>query len=131
MSLLRSWGYTGNNFENFLKEQGMDHHLTTHDTPQHNRIAEALNRCLLKHICAMLQESWLPKSLWGEVAHHAIWLKNCTSTWILRDTTPFEWLYKAKPHLSSIPEWGQTVWVHHNTGNKTQYALRRSTLGRI
>jgi hypothetical protein len=40
----RSSEYTGHTFTQFLREQGMEHCLTTHDTPQHNRVAESLNR---------------------------------------------------------------------------------------
>ena len=42
----------------------------------------------------------------------AIWLKNHTSTQVLGNTTPYEWLYKTKPDLSGVPKWGQKVWVH-------------------
>ena len=35
--------YTGNEFKSYLQQQGTEHHLTTHDTPQHNGVAEALN----------------------------------------------------------------------------------------
>ena len=35
--------YTGNNFTDFLKSQGTEGHLTTHNTPQHNGITESLN----------------------------------------------------------------------------------------
>jgi transposase InsO family protein len=39
--------FLSNKFTNFLWEQGMEHHLTTHDTPQHNGIAESLNQWLV------------------------------------------------------------------------------------
>jgi hypothetical protein len=29
-------------------------------------------------------------------------------------------VYKCKPNLASIPEWGQQVWVHNNKGNKLE-----------
>jgi len=35
--------YTGKDFMKFLQEQGMERWLTTHDTPQHNSMAEVLN----------------------------------------------------------------------------------------
>jgi transposase InsO family protein len=39
--------YTGDNFSKFLKSQGTERRLTTHDTPQHNSVAKSLNRHLL------------------------------------------------------------------------------------
>jgi len=39
----RGGEYTGKDFTKFLQEQGTERRLTTHDTPQHNGMAEALN----------------------------------------------------------------------------------------
>jgi hypothetical protein len=47
-----------------------------------------------------------------------IWLKNHTSMRALGNTTPYEQLYKSKPDLSGVPEWGQKVWVHSPDGSK-------------
>jgi transposase InsO family protein len=58
--------YTSNNLKAFHKQNGMEQQLTTHDTPQHNRIAESLNRCLMEWVHALFHHSGLPKSLWGE-----------------------------------------------------------------
>jgi hypothetical protein len=33
---------------------------------------------------------------------------------------PFKWVYKCKPNLTSVPEWGQQVWVHNDKGNKLE-----------
>ena len=46
--------YTGHAFTKFLKKQGTEHQLTTHDTPQYNSIAESLNYQLVKYIHAFL-----------------------------------------------------------------------------
>jgi hypothetical protein len=70
--------YTRNTFTKFLKEQGTEQQLTTHNMLQHNGVTESLNCCLLEHIHAMLHQSSLPKVLWGEALHHAVWLKNCS-----------------------------------------------------
>jgi hypothetical protein len=58
--------------------------------PQHNGIAKSLNRRLVKHVCAVLHHSGLPKTLWGEALHFVVWLKNRTSTRVLGTVTPFE-----------------------------------------
>ena len=110
--LWSDWGgeYTGHKFEEYLWDQDTEHWLTTHNTPQHNGVAESLNRWLLEHICAMIHESWLPKFLGGEAISHAVWLKNWTSTHVIGHTTPFKQLYCLKPNLAGVPEWGQAVW---------------------
>ena len=91
-----------------------------HDTPQHNGVAESLNRRLLERVHAMLHYSELPKNLWGEATHFAVWLKNRTSTRVHGNLTPIEKLTAQKPNLAGLPEWGQCVWVHTDKGNKLQ-----------
>ena len=114
----RGGEYTGGNFTKYLEEQGTERRLTTHDTPQHNGVAEALNRRLLERVRAMIHGTDLPRNLWGEAINHAVWLKNRTSTRALGNVTPYKRLYGSKPYLGGVPEWGQRVWVHDNTGSK-------------
>jgi hypothetical protein len=115
----RGGEYTGHEFTRFLQQEGTERRLTTHDTPQHNGVAESLNRRLLERVRAMLHYSDLPKNLWAECLRFAVWLKNRASTRSLgNNTTPYEKLYGEKPDLSGVPEWGQTIWVHSGTGSK-------------
>jgi len=44
----RGGEYTGHEFTKFLQEEGMERHLTMHDTLQHNGVVESLNHCLLE-----------------------------------------------------------------------------------
>jgi transposase InsO family protein len=114
----RGGEYTGNNFSDFLKSEGTERRLTTHDTPQHNGVAESLNRRLLERVRAVLHHSQLPKNLWGEAIHFIVWLKNRTTTRALGKITPYEQLHGSKPDLGGVPEWGQRIWVHLDSGSK-------------
>ncbi len=114
----RGGKYTSNAFTKFLEEQGTERRLTTHDTPQHNGVAESLNRRLVERIRALLIQSGLPKSLWAEAARFVAWLRNRTTTKVLGNTTPYERLTGQKPNLAGVPEWGQRVWVHSDSGTK-------------
>jgi len=111
--------YTGTEFTKFLNKQGTEQQLTTHDTLQHNGVAESLNHCLVECVRALLHQSELPKNLWGEAIHFCVWLKNQMSTRaISRATTPFERLTGCKPNLAGVPEWGQHMWVHRGLETK-------------
>jgi transposase InsO family protein len=96
--------FTGGEFTKFLKQQGMEHQLTTHNTPQYNGIVESLNRCLIERICALLYSAGLPKMLWAEALHFVIWVKNRTLTQVLSNVTPFEKLTGNKPNISGVPK---------------------------
>ena len=81
-------------------------------------MAESLNRRLMERVRAILHQADLPKTLWAEAILHAVWLKNRTSTKALGAVTPYEKLYKMKPNLANVPEWGQSVWVYNPDGSK-------------
>jgi transposase InsO family protein len=116
----RGGEYTGNEFSKFLAEQGTERRLTTHDTPQHNGVAESLNRRLMERVRACIIQSELPKALWAEAANFVIWVKNRTTTKVLGNVTPQERLTGRKPNLAGLPEWGQRVWVHIGDGSKLE-----------
>ena len=59
----------------------------------------------------MLISANLPKNLWPEAIHHAMWLKNHMSTQALNGKTPHEMLFGARPNLQDLPEWGAHVFV--------------------
>ena len=123
----RGGEYTGNAFTKFLKEQGTERCLTTHNTPQHNGIAESLNRQLVECIRAFLIQSGLPKFLWAKAAQFVVWLRNHTMTQVLGNVTPYECLTGQKPNLAGVPKWGQCIWVHNGSGSKLD---RRATEAR-
>src|SRR6266850_7585649 len=112
--------YTGGAFSKFLVDQGTEQRLITHDTPQHNRVVESLNHRLMERVRVFLIQAALPKSLWAEVAHFVIWLKNRTTTQVIGDTTPLERVSSCKPNLAGLPEWGKRVWVHSGKSSKLQ-----------
>ena len=115
----RGGEYLGKAFSQHLRSQGTEWRLTVHDMPKYNGVSERLNQTLLEQTCALLHSSKLPKSLWGEVINHAVWLKNRTVTQGLPDgKTPFEMLYGKKPNLRKLYEWGNQVWVHTLGGSK-------------
>src|SRR6266403_5208820 len=56
----RGGEYLSFEFSKFLQEQGMEHCLTTANMPEHNGVAEALNRQLLERAHAMMHQADLP-----------------------------------------------------------------------
>ena len=66
----------------------------------------------------MFHSMQLPKHLWEEALMHDVWLKNWTSTKVLKTTTPLQALMGAKPDLSGLQEWGKRVSVNNPTNSK-------------
>ena len=116
----RGGEYLGKEFIMHLKAAGTEQKLTVHDTPQHNGVAEHLNRTLLEKVRAMLHDSGLPRSLWGEAVRHAIWLKNRTPTKALDGGTPLEAATGKKPDLTNVRAWGSRILVRVEGGSKLE-----------
>ena len=114
----RGGEYLSTEFSDHLKKAGTVRRLTVHDTPEHNGVAEHLNRTILEKVRAMLHESGLPKFLWAEATAHAVYLKNCTWTHTLGNTTPYEILNGSKPNLANLQPWGCKVRIHDMSGSK-------------
>ncbi|KAL5483092.1 hypothetical protein ACEPAI_8321 [Sanghuangporus weigelae] len=123
----RGGEFTRIQFVDFLNSQGTEQKLTTHDTPEHNGVAEHLNRTIGERVRSMLHASSLSKNLWAECVKYATWLKNRTSTKTLDGITPHEALTGMKLNLSGLHEWGSRCWVHDNTKFKLD---RRAREGR-
>ena len=76
----------------------------------------------------------LPKTLWPETVHHAVWLKNRTSNrtsmCALNGKTPYEVMHQTKPDLTDLPEWGARVFIMKtNAGKLDQKSTEGGWLG--
>src|ERR1700691_1587152 len=96
----------------FLKEKGVKHEMTTPDTPQHNGVAERMNRTLLDRVRSMLFDADLPESYWYDALEYAALIHNVTPTRALDDQTPDEAWSRNKPDISRLRVFGSRTFVH-------------------
>ena len=90
-----------NDFQIWLRQQGIRHYTTQTYSPEMNGIAEATIKHLITRASAMLWTSQVPLGFWPEAVRCATYLKNRTSTASL-GRTPFEAYYGAPPNLSHL-----------------------------
>ncbi|CAI7879650.1 unnamed protein product [Closterium sp. NIES-53] len=95
-----------------MKSKGIKHDITTPYTPQHNGVAEWLNRTLVEAIRSLLQHSKLGNEWWGEASALAAWIRNRVPTKVLPGTTPFEAWTGTKPNLSCLRTFGCLCYYH-------------------
>ena len=108
----RGGEFTSKEFTDHLEQVGTIQHLTVHDSPASNSIAERANRTHLDGAKAMLESSKLPKSLWAEAISHHVWIRNRVPTRSVKlDKTPLELATGNKPNLTGIRPWGCKAWV--------------------
>ncbi|KAJ8466528.1 hypothetical protein OPV22_029080 [Ensete ventricosum] len=59
-------------FNDYCRSHGIQHELIVPGTPQHNAIAERMNRTIMKKIRCMLSQAKLPKRFWDEALRTAV-----------------------------------------------------------
>jgi hypothetical protein len=65
-----------------------------------------------ERVTAMLSESGLPVSFWGECLSAMVYIWNRVPTAPLKSMTPFEAFFGKKPDVSHLRVWGCTAYVH-------------------
>jgi hypothetical protein len=68
--------------------------------------------------------SGLPRFLWTEAFHHAVWIKFHSPHSALPGTTPYEFVHKKKPNLQNLHKFGVTVYVKDLTAGKLDIQVK-------
>ncbi|GKV49114.1 hypothetical protein SLEP1_g55881 [Rubroshorea leprosula] len=68
--------YTSKEFRDYCSKHGMRHEKTVPGTPQHNGVAERMNRTIVEKVRCMLRMATLPKPFWGEAVNTVVYLIN-------------------------------------------------------
>jgi transposase InsO family protein len=98
----RGGEYTLNAFQDFCRENGIKHQLTSAYTPQQNGIVERKNRTILDMTRSMLKEKGLPKQFWVEVVACSVYLLNWCPTKSVKNMTPQEAWSGYKPSVAHL-----------------------------
>jgi hypothetical protein len=104
--------YIASAVQEFLKSKGIQHEITTPDTPQHNGVAERMNRMLLDKVRSMLHDASLPEMYWHDALMYAAHLHNVTPKCALEGITPEEAWSGNKPDVSRLRVFGAQAFVH-------------------
>ncbi len=102
-----------NDAERWLEARGTKVTRTPAHTPQHNGIAERMNRTLLSTMLALLEHAKLdPTLFWREALETAVYLRNRTHVDAQHAKTSHELFSGQKPDLSLCRVFGCDVTVH-------------------
>jgi transposase InsO family protein len=115
IKVLRSDGggeYFSNEFNSFLRSNGIMRQITARYTPQMNGVAERKNRHILETVKAMLFEENLSKRFWADACHYAVTLINRMPTTIIGNNTPFQLVFSKKPRVDTLKVFGCVWYVH-------------------
>lgn len=104
--------YCNYNLEKYLSANGIIHQTSIPYTPQHNGLAERMNRTLVERARCMLFYAKLEKSYWAEALATAAYIVNRSPTKSLNGKTPYEMWKGKKPNLSHLKIFGSSAMVH-------------------
>lgn len=104
--------YCNYNFNNYLTLHGIVHQTSTPYTPEHNGLAERMNRTLVECARSMLFYANLEKSYWAEALATAAYIVNRCPKKSLNGKTPYELWKGKKPNLLHMRIFGSVAMVH-------------------
>ena len=113
--------YVSGEFRNFCKKNGVILDYTIPYTPQHNGKAERKNRSLVERARTIINESGVPKVLWGEAILSTNYVLNRGPTEGLNNVTPSEMWYEKKPNVNNLRVFGCTVYNHVRKENRDKF----------
>ena len=105
--------FTSDEFEGYLKDNGIKHELTIPKSPQQNGVAERMNRTLVEMVRCMLADAQVPKTFWAEALSTACYIRNRSPTKAVPGQTPYEALYGDKPTVGHFRVFGCTAYAHN------------------
>jgi len=114
---LRSDGggeYTSNEFSSWLSRKGITHSITPPHTPQHNGVAERLNRTIMDKARCLLNAQNVDKCFWAEAVNTANFLRNRSPTEKVKEMTPEERFTGKKPIAVNLRIFGSKCLVMDN-----------------
>ena len=104
--------YTSNEFETYLRTEGIRHERTIPKMPEQNGVAERLNRTLVESARSLLLDADLSKRYWAEAVSTAVYLKNRCPTKAVRGKTPYEAWNGEKPKVDHLRVFGCDTFAH-------------------
>ena len=99
-------------FLEYLAFKGILHQPSAPYTPQHNGVAERLNRSIMEMALTILDFSTLPRTFWAEAVSFAVHLHNILPTKANDGISPFQMVHQLCPSLKGIRTFGSHAWTY-------------------
>ncbi|KAF0739240.1 hypothetical protein Ae201684_005159 [Aphanomyces euteiches] len=121
LKTLRSDGggeYVSDKLEEYFKNHGIHHEVSTPRRQWQNGTAERMNRTLVEMARTMLLHANTAKHWWAEAVNTAAFLRNRIPNSKTDDKTPHEMIRGTKPKIASLKVFGCLCWRRNTTTDK-------------
>ncbi|OUC43997.1 integrase core domain protein [Trichinella nativa] len=116
--------YCSENFQKFLRVNGIRHETSVQYTPQQNGVAEGKNRTLLDMARCMLLESKLSLKFWAEAISTACYIRNRCPSRSLNGEIPLTLWNGRKLTLNYFRTFGERAYVLDKSPGKGKFSTR-------
>ena len=114
-------------FETFLEENGITHHVTNAGEPKQNGLAERYGRSLQEMSFAMLKHAKLPLIYWPYAFRSACYVLNRLTHSKVEESSPHEAWHGVKPKIDHLRTFGCDAFVKYLNPAKGQDKSRLCT----
>ncbi len=104
--------YKTDELKQYLSSKGIKQTVTIPHTPQHNSIAERMNRTIFESARSMLHQSGLPTQFWSFAIKYSVYIRNRLLSSKNKNKTPVELWTGIKPTLHFIRVFGCDAYIH-------------------
>ncbi|PKU63096.1 Retrovirus-related Pol polyprotein from transposon TNT 1-94 [Dendrobium catenatum] len=112
--------FLNNNFRSLFKHLEILHQFTCPHTTSQNGVAERKHRHILETMRSLLIEAHLPKALWEDALHSAVYLINRLPSRSLNKKSPYHILYEKPPSYSHLKIFGCLCYPWLRPYNKSK-----------
>ncbi len=112
--------YRGKPLLKYFESQGVKPTSTLPSTPQHNPIAERINRTIFEMARSLLSHCGLPKEFWSDAVNYSIHIRNRCLTTVNNDKSPFEMWTGQKPSVAHIRIFGCDAYMHVKDADRSK-----------
>jgi len=102
--------YTSIEFEQYLKNNGIRHEVSTPFTPEQNGVSERLNRTLQEMALSQIVHAGLSKHFWADSIAAACYIRNRLPVCPL-NVSPYEKWYGKKPNVNHVRVFGCVAYA--------------------
>lgn len=111
--------YVNDIFNDYLKQNGIEHQLTNIYTPQQNGVAERMNRTIEEMARSMLKDAKLRLNHWPYAVMAAVYVRNRVLCSSIKYHVPFELFYNRRVNFNVLKQFGSKVIVRQPNVSKT------------
>jgi transposase InsO family protein len=122
--------YMSKKTQQWLRDQGITHLLTTVESSASNGVAERVNLTLMNRVRATLVETNQPRLLWPWALQHVAHASNFIPSSTQR-ITPHELLYGTAPDVSHLRAFGAAVATWTPTSRRVDKLVPTADVGRF